>query len=110
MHWAAVTGQTFAMEFLFNFKADVNARDKEGNTPLIPAASTGHAEATQWLIDFGADVDAKNQEGWTALNSTEYKGNLEVVKILLKAGAKPVPPLMADGDLDIPDGPPEDLS
>jgi len=48
----------------------VNARDLDGNTPLIFAASSGDVEeeAIKVLLDNGADINAKNRSGRTAFH------------------------------------------
>src|SRR5262245_8765190 len=43
--------------------ADVNARDAEGNTPLILASLYAGPECVALLIDNGADVNAANKAG-----------------------------------------------
>lgn len=48
--------------------ADVNARDREGRTPLLYAAShVQMLEAIQPLLDAGADVNARDRAGVTPL-------------------------------------------
>jgi ankyrin repeat protein len=44
-----------------------NARDAQGNTPLILAAIHGNLESLRLLLDRGADVNATNKAGATAL-------------------------------------------
>jgi len=53
-------------QLLLDHKADVNAKDKDGNTPLF---ETGSAEMTRLLVGKGADVNAKNTAGETALHA-----------------------------------------
>jgi hypothetical protein len=68
--------------------ADVDARDKFGNTPLIYAAAR-NPETCNLLIDNGADVNARNEYGETALitaASTCY-GYTETCEILVENGA-----------------------
>jgi ankyrin repeat protein len=54
--------------------ADVNARDPEGNTPLILAAFYASPQCVELLIENGADVNAANRAGATALirAATDY--------------------------------------
>jgi len=51
--------------------ADVNAKDKEGNTPLHFATQQGHTKTIEILIANGADVEAKDGNGRTALHIAE---------------------------------------
>src|SRR5262249_33553096 len=66
--------------------ADVNARDAEGNTPLILASFYASPECVELLIEKGADVNAANKAGATALirAATSY----EKTRLLVAAGAK----------------------
>jgi ankyrin repeat protein len=47
--------------------ASPNARDEQGNTPLMLAAVYGEAGAVRLLLDRGAEVNAANAAGATAL-------------------------------------------
>ena len=60
---------------------DVNAKGRNGETPLINAVKNGHEEVAQWLINMGrADVNARSVEGRTALmHAIENGHNLLVL-------------------------------
>jgi ankyrin repeat protein/mono/diheme cytochrome c family protein len=64
---------------------DVNARDADGNTPLLLTAVYAGPECVELLIKKGADVNAKNKLGATPLHraATSY----EKAKLLIDAGA-----------------------
>ena len=66
--------------------ADVNARDAEGNTPLILAAFYAGPRCVEPLLEKGADPNAANRSGVTALirAATDY----EKARLLIDAGAK----------------------
>jgi hypothetical protein len=64
-------------------KADVNARDHEGWTPLHAAAAKGLADVVEVLLANGADVNAKNNKGQTALHWAAGKAYSDVAKLLL---------------------------
>jgi serine/threonine-protein phosphatase 6 regulatory ankyrin repeat subunit B len=66
---------------------DVNARDEQGNTPLIEAARGGHDEVVQILLVAKADARAKNRDGKTALMLASEGGHDQVVRRLRQAGA-----------------------
>ena len=67
---------------------DVDARDTDGFTLLIKAASKGNKKLIKFLIKKGADVDAvAYYEGRTALMLAACYGHKEIVELLIKNGA-----------------------
>jgi ankyrin repeat protein len=70
---------------LLNKGADVNARDTEGNTPLILASFYASPNCVALLLAKGADVNAANKAGVTPLirAATDY----EKTRLLVEAGA-----------------------
>ena len=66
--------------------AEVEARDAEGRTPLMWAASREKTELVKYLQDQGADINAKDAEGCTPLM---YCQNVAAAKALLELGADP---------------------
>jgi predicted Zn finger-like uncharacterized protein len=67
--------------------ADVNAKDKDGNTALIRASATGDMDSVMALIAAGADIEGKGKHGKTALMEAAYMGKTDCVKTLIAAGA-----------------------
>lgn len=67
--------------------ADLNCKDKKGQTPLILAGYYNNKEIVKLLLDAGADINAQDNVGYTALMNAAYKGNLDTLKMLLKRGA-----------------------
>lgn len=47
--------------------ADVNARSRDGLTPLIMASLKGKTAVVELLVEHGADVNAQDNNGWTPL-------------------------------------------
>ena len=69
-------------------KADVNAKNKKGNTALMVAASMGNRGIFQLLLDAKADINVKNDEGNCALFEAVENDRREVVQMLIDAKAK----------------------
>src|SRR5262245_59069672 len=58
-------GDVRVVRQLLDNGADVNARDAEGNTPLILASIYASPECLELLIEKGADVNSANKAGAT---------------------------------------------
>lgn len=63
----------------------INARDAQGNTPLILAAAYSDAACVNLLLNRGAEVNAANKAGATALLRAAH--NYESAKLLVERGA-----------------------
>ncbi len=74
---------------LLDAGADVNARDRQGNTALASGffADDDARTAIRLLINAGADLNVQDNQGNTALMGYADWGELDFVKILLDAGA-----------------------
>ena len=75
-----------AVRKLIETGADVNARDAQGNTPLILASFYASPKCVELLLEKGADANAANQAGVTPLirAATSY----EKARLLVDKGAK----------------------
>lgn len=75
--------------------ANVNAKTREGVTPLHYAAWKHNTNTARLLVNMGAKIDARDKIGRTPLFiATQYLGDagervVETIKYLLDAGAKP---------------------
>lgn len=65
LHRAANNGRMEAVEYLVNKGADVNARDNNGETPLL-ASRTG--DVIKFLLSRGADICAVDERGYSILH------------------------------------------
>ncbi|KKT23685.1 MAG: hypothetical protein UW09_C0003G0207 [candidate division TM6 bacterium GW2011_GWF2_43_87] len=65
-------------------KADVNAVDQWGTTPLHKAIRSNQLEAVKLLVKKGADVNQKTKHFGTPLFSAAEKGNLEIMRYLIE--------------------------
>jgi len=90
LSWAAMTGQTEAVQLLIKQGADVNAPNRDGNVPLHGAAFFGQAEIVELLIRHKADVNLRSDKGETPLDtvaaewSEELEGILQFIAGILK--------------------------
>ncbi len=69
--------------FLLANKADINAKDKHGYTPLHRMAFNGIVEMVEWLLENKADVSAVTDKGSTPLHLAIMDYHKEVVEALL---------------------------
>jgi ankyrin repeat protein len=53
--------------WLLHHGADVNARMKDGKTPLSLAVEYGHLEAVRLLLEYHAEVNSQEDDGTTPL-------------------------------------------
>ena len=86
--WAACTGRRDVVEFLLADKAEVNARDAYGGTPLHYAAIGGRRDVAELLLAKGAEVDARDSQRQTPLHLAAAYGHKEVAELLLAKGAE----------------------
>ena len=79
---AEENGQSEISEILINKGIDINAKDKDGNTPLIYSFKNVHRRIIKLLIDKGADVTAKNKDGKDPLSLTESQNLKDIVELI----------------------------
>jgi hypothetical protein len=96
--YATRQGQCRAVEGLLKKKANPNARDEEGATPLMLASRVCEPKIITQLLDKGGDLQAGDAEGRTTLvyaierdpPSADFaKRQMEVIKLLLARKANP---------------------
>lgn len=88
---AARAGQVARVQGLLRDGANVNARDRNGDTPLNMAAAKGQTALAQALLQAGADVNLANLAGVTPLMGAAFNVKPELFTALLAAGAQPAP-------------------
>jgi serine/threonine-protein phosphatase 6 regulatory ankyrin repeat subunit B len=85
---AASTGSVEVVQALVaNSWVDVNAKQRDGNTPLTIASAKGRSDIVRLLLAAKADVSAADDAGKTALMFASANGRVEVVQALLAAKA-----------------------
>jgi ankyrin repeat protein len=84
---AAGEGRLDAVRYLLDEGADVNARERHGNTALTEATYYGYIPIMKELLVRGADINAVSGDG-TALDIATGRNNSAVVDLLNHYGAK----------------------
>lgn len=85
---AAGNGNLAAVKQYLQDGADVNARTKDGLTPLMFAARDGHLDVVKYLVDKGADMNTRDNYGTTPLMWARDVCRWDVLKFLKQHGAK----------------------
>lgn len=78
-------------KLLLKAGADMEARNRDGETALILAASNGAVNALNELIASGANIEAMT-DTWNyrrALHAARFYGNWQIIEVLLRNGADP---------------------
>ncbi|XP_066519055.1 fibronectin type 3 and ankyrin repeat domains 1 protein [Hoplias malabaricus] len=81
---SAVTGDTAVAALLIRAGADINARDKNGKTPLMIAVLYNHKDLVKQLLENGADQHIKNQFGAGALEMAKAFERQDIIPLLAK--------------------------
>jgi hypothetical protein len=84
---AATDGDMKAIQAMLKERIDVNFRDWDQLTALIPASSSGNLDMVKFLVKEGIDVNAKDKDGITALMEASIMGHTKVVEFLTEKGA-----------------------
>ena len=87
LHAAAARGDTAKIEQLMAGKADVNARDAYGRTPLHVATFARQRAAVRALVQAGADKGAMESDRYDAVTIAAVADDEETLRTLLSLGA-----------------------
>lgn len=75
LHACALAGKEKTAAILLEHGAEVDARDTDGNTPLILAARYGNVAMVKALLTAKADFKAVNKAGHTAVDASRHAGS-----------------------------------
>lgn len=87
LHMAAARGEVDLINQYIEKKADLNAMDNYGYTPLKRAVDSGHLEAVKALLQGGANPNVKDRDGSTVLLLAAQSAQKDIVEALLAAKA-----------------------
>lgn len=77
-----------AIRELLSRGADIDARDRYGQTGLMIAAHSGDLEVVATLIENGASLNVTAKFGLSALMLAIVAGHTETARLLIRAGAE----------------------
>ena len=84
---AARNGDVNKIRELLTYGANIERRNKDGETPLMLASGFPTTDCLSLLLEHRADIHAKSKSGGTAIARACYHGELENVRMLLDHGA-----------------------
>jgi len=83
LHVAAAAGSQEMLHCLTKHDANINIRDKTGETPLLKAVHGKHEAAVKMLFDLGADFQIRYEDEWSILHHSVRHSTPEMTRLLL---------------------------
>jgi len=80
-------GDVEAVQAQLRAGADVNARDRHGQTALMLAAHRGYDALVETLVAHGAELNVTAKYHLSALMLAVIAGHLDIARLLVRAGA-----------------------
>jgi ankyrin repeat protein len=93
LSYAAMIGDVTSARRVISFGVDVNARDREGLTPLLRAVMFENIGVARLLLEHGANAsiagadDYPGGAGIIALHAAAWSGREDIYRLLVEAGA-----------------------
>ena len=88
LHLATRHGHLAVCRLLLQFKANVDARDCSGQTPLQRAVVGNHVEVCQLLLlHSNANVEARDSSGWNLMHHAVAHGLESICRLLIASKA-----------------------
>jgi len=89
LHIVTQRADPMYLRFLLQQGANPDIRDRDGNSPMMIAATLGWVEGVEVLLTYGADVNLANDRGETPLIRAVQNRNVALVRKLLESKADP---------------------
>ncbi|WP_264328502.1 ankyrin repeat domain-containing protein [Wolbachia endosymbiont (group A) of Andrena hattorfiana] len=83
---AAKVGDMSKVKDSVNRGADVNTKDRDGNTPSRNAVLKGHFGIFKYLVENGVSLEGKDHRCGPSICDASYSGNLDILKYLIGKG------------------------
>ncbi len=83
----AIRQNLATLKFIVDLGANIELRDKKGNTPLLYASYNGDFEAAKYLLSIGANVNATNSMGQSVLHLAAKRASVKTLEMLIQKGA-----------------------
>jgi len=87
LHTAVLELSTDVIQLLLDSKADIEAKERLGLTPLYWAVNIREQDIIQILLKNNANLEAKATDGSTPLHGAVYAGDSEIVQLLIESKA-----------------------
>lgn len=73
LHCAAWHGYSAVARALCQVGCNVNARNREGESPLLTASARGFRDIVECLLEHGADIDSTDKVHTHRISNSEYE-------------------------------------
>lgn len=75
------------ISYLLDKGLGLEARDKNGRTPIFTALASRNVQMINFLLKKGANIDATEEDGLTPLHVCSLAGEVDLVRFLISKGA-----------------------
>jgi len=83
LQWAAKNGSRDIVACLLENNADINARNKFHQSPIMLAGRYGHCDVVEVLLKYGCELDRRDRNGRNVLMMAARNGHVSVLQALL---------------------------
>lgn len=87
LHTAAAVGRYDVMDLLIANGTNVNARSRDGETPLQFAAGANNVLGAKLLLSSGANLNATDKNKVSAIEAAVINKHPEMIRMLMEGGA-----------------------